>query len=167
MSKRWHKFVSEVCNRLGNVRLWIASSKGTNLPPELHKETLTVPLRSAPSVVVEVDKGVRALENIPDYTCAGIPAPLDGPQVIRLHHQGPGHLEANIVECEQCGRNIATELQQLKVGAGQGKASSTLQDVFISKFKLVVQYRSASIVLFVLIIFINFCLFYFFLIQLT
>lgn len=115
--------MSEVCNRIGNVRLWIASSKGTNLPPELHKETLTVPLRSAPSVVAEVDKGVRALENIPDYTCAGIPAPLDGPKVIRLHHQGPDHLEANIVECEQCGRNIATELQQLKVGARQGKAS--------------------------------------------
>ncbi|XP_025098256.1 uncharacterized protein LOC112566336 [Pomacea canaliculata] len=123
LSKRWHRFVSEVCNHIGNVRLWIASSKGTNLPPELHKETLTVPLRSAPSVVAEVDKGVRALANIPDYTSAGIPAPLDGPQVIRLHHQGPDHLEANIVECEQCGRNIATELKQLKVGAGQANAS--------------------------------------------
>ena len=98
--------------------LWCAGVVHTNIPPELKEEILTTPLRSAPSVIREVQKrlGVWSRE-VHDYSDSGLSAPGDGPSVIKLLHDGDGHENRHPVDCDQCGRDVATQLTELGVGA--------------------------------------------------
>ena len=80
---------------------------------------LTTPLRSAPSVLREVQPALAARsDEIHGYSDSGLPAPGDGPIVIRLDHGGDGHRGLNPVDCDQCGRDVADTLRRIGVGGG-------------------------------------------------
>ncbi|PVD36608.1 hypothetical protein C0Q70_03593 [Pomacea canaliculata] len=76
-------------------------------------ETLTVPLRCAPSVLEEVTKGIKNTFGVCGYSTGAVPSPFDGPNVIRLHHCSSSHLVRWPLDCEQCGHDIAAELKKL------------------------------------------------------
>ena len=52
------------------------------------------------------------------YSDSGLPAPGDGPSVVRLIHRGNAHEGRRPTDCEQCGREVAAELRRLNVGTG-------------------------------------------------
>ena len=101
-----------------NLYLWCAGVYHRHIPPELQEEVLTTPLRSAPSVVRRVQPDLDVLSRvIHGYSDSGLPAPGDGPSVIELHHDGDGHRGRHPVDCDQCGRDVAAQLRELRVGA--------------------------------------------------
>ena len=80
---------------------------------------LTTPLRSAPSVVREVQPDLDERSHaIRGYSDSGLPAPGDGPSVIELDHDGNGHRGRHPVDCDQCGRDVAATLRSIGVGVG-------------------------------------------------
>ena len=101
-----------------NLYLWCAGVVHTDIPPVLQEEILTTPLRSAPSVIREVQPrlGVWSRE-VHDYSDRGLPAPGEGPSVIKLLHDGDDHRRRHPVDCVQCGRDVAAKLRELGVGA--------------------------------------------------
>ena len=102
-----------------HLYLWCAGVVHRDIPPELQEEVLTTPLRSAPSVVREVQPALDARsDDIHGYSDSGLPAPGDGPSVIRLDHGGYGHSGQYPVDCDQCGRDIAARLRRIGVGVG-------------------------------------------------
>ena len=101
-----------------SLYLWCAGVVHTNIPPELKEEVLTTPLRSAPSVIREVQPRLDEWsDEVYDYSDSGLPAPGDGPSVIKLLHDGDGHRSKHPVDCDQCGRDVAAQLRELGVGA--------------------------------------------------
>ena len=99
--------------------LWCAGVVHTDIPPELQEEVLTTPLRSAPSVVRELQPEFDEWSHlIRGYSDSGLPAPGDGPSVIKLHHDGDGHRAEYPVDCDQCGRDVADTLRRIGVGGG-------------------------------------------------
>ena len=111
--------MSELTGRVTHLYLWCAGVYHRHIPPELQEEVLTTPLRSAPSVVREVQPGLDLRSGaIHGYSDSGLPAPGDGPSVIELHHGGDGHRCRHPVDCDQCGRDVAATLRSLGVGDG-------------------------------------------------
>ena len=111
--------MSELTGRVTHLYLWCAGVDHIDIPPELQEEVLTTPLRSAPSVVWEVQSDLDVLSyEIHGYSDSGLPAPGDGPSVIELDHDGDGHRGLNPVDCDQCGRDVADTLRRIGVGAG-------------------------------------------------
>ena len=110
--------MTELTGRVKNLYLWCAGVVHTDIPPELQAEVLTTPLRSAPSVIREVQPrlGVWSRE-VHDYSDSGLPAPGDGPSMIQLLHRGHRHRSEHPVDCVQCGRDVAAQLRELDVGA--------------------------------------------------
>jgi hypothetical protein len=94
------------------LRLWCVSMFHTDIPECLQQEVLSTPLRSAPAVVREVVPALAKYANVMGYSDSGLPAPGDGPKVIRLHHAGAGHTGRWPVECPACGQNVARELTE-------------------------------------------------------
>ena len=102
-----------------HLYLWCAGVFHTAIPPALQEEVLTTPLRSAPVVMREVRSalGVWSLGDlVHDYSDSGLPAPGDGPSVVRLRHCGPRHTWRHPVDCVRCGRDVAALLRHLGVG---------------------------------------------------
>ena len=80
---------------------------------------LTTPLRSAPSVLRELQPELDEWSHlIHGYSDSGLPALGDGPSVIELDHDGDGHRGLNPVDCDQCGRDVADTLRRIGVGGG-------------------------------------------------
>ena len=111
--------MSELTGRVTHLYLWCAGVYHSDIPPELQEEVLTTPLRSAPSVLREVQSELDARSRvIHGYSDSGLPAPGDGPSVIQLHHRGDGHRGRYPVDCDQCGRDVADTLRRIGVGGG-------------------------------------------------
>ena len=111
--------MSELTGWVQNLHLWVASVYHNNRPPALQEELLTTPLRSAPVVVREVEQTIAMRSGfVHPYSDRGLPAPGDGPSVIRLTHHGNAHTGRDPTDCEQCGEDVAAELHRLGVGTG-------------------------------------------------
>ena len=111
--------MGELTERVTHLYLWCAGVYHDAIPPELQEEVLTTPLRSAPSVLREVQPELDVWSNeILGYSDSGLPAPGDGPSVIELHHDGYGHRGLYPVDCDQCGRDVADKLRSIGVGVG-------------------------------------------------
>ena len=112
-----HRLVSELTGRVTHLYLWCAGVGHTDIPPALQVELLTTPLRSAPAVLRAVQPafGVWSGE-VHGYSNSGLPAPGDGPSVVRLYHHGDGHTGRHPVDCVQCGHDVAVVLRRLGVG---------------------------------------------------
>lgn len=118
--ERYQKFVNDLMSRVPNLHLWTAGLWNNNAPSGLQLEPLTVPLRCAPIIQREVEKGfIRVTaSSLYNYSASAAPTPCDGPSIIRLSHQGLGHTSELPVDCEQCGVEIASVLtRHLHVGA--------------------------------------------------
>ena len=111
--------MSELTGRVTHLYLWCAGVVHTVIPRQLQEEVLTTPLRSAPSVLREVQSELYMWSGeIHGYSDSGLPAPGDGPSVIELDHRGDGHRGLNPVDCDQCGRDVADTLRRIGVGVG-------------------------------------------------
>ena len=111
--------VSELTGRVQNLHLWAAGVYHEHRPPALQEEVLTTPLRSAPVVQREVEQTVTMQSGfVHPYSDSGLPAPGDGPSVVRLTHRGNAHTGRDPTNCEQCGKDVVAELHRLCVGTG-------------------------------------------------
>ena len=109
----------ELTGRVRHLYLWCAGVSHRDIPPELQTEVLTTPLRCAPAVLREVGPLVDEWSSkVHPYTDSGLPAPGDGPSVVRLSHHGNAHTALKLTDCKQCGRDVATQLRRLGVGSG-------------------------------------------------
>ena len=109
--------MSELTGWVQNLHLWAACVYHIDRPTELQEEVLTTPLRSAPVVQREVEHTVTMrFGAIHPYSDSGLPAPGDGPSVVRLSHHGNAHTGRDPTDCEQCGEGVAAELLRLGVG---------------------------------------------------
>lgn len=95
----------------------MASPYDDQIPRDLQMEPLTIPLRCPPEVLQEVQLGVSQKSTIHHYNTDIVP-PCYGTTVIRLRHKGPLHRKHWPLDCFECGENIASTLEQLKVGIG-------------------------------------------------
>ncbi|XP_070206328.1 uncharacterized protein [Littorina saxatilis] len=125
--KRNRSLVTELIAKIPGLHLWAARIGNHDVPRELKEENLRLPLRSAPSVLREVEKAFCVYDDITKYSNNGVPSPADGLDVIRLSHHGDGHNGLWPDECEQCGRNVAVKLHSLGVG-GTGRMVDTCPD---------------------------------------
>ena len=115
--------MSELTGRVTHLYLWCAGVVHTDIPRQLQEEVLTTPLRSAPSVLRALQPALDDWSrSIHGYSDSGLPAPGDGPSVIKLLHDGDGHRRKHPVDCVQCGRDVAAQLRELRVGA-EGECS--------------------------------------------
>ncbi|XP_070206773.1 uncharacterized protein [Littorina saxatilis] len=120
--------------------IWMTSVQLHRIPRNIPVAEVTIPLRFAPVVQREVDRGLRehTYEVLP-YSERVVPAPGDGMKVITLRHAGPAHLQAYWpIDCEQCGSDIAhLLLRRFHVGHSghtsfpNGPATLEFRDVFI------------------------------------
>ena len=114
-----------------HLYLWCAGVYHRDIPRQLQEEVLTTPLRSAPSVLREVQPELDVWSDvIHGYSDSGLPAPGDGPSVIELDHDGDGtsvipldhdgygHRGRHPVDCDLCGRDVADTLRRIGVGGG-------------------------------------------------
>ena len=116
---RVRRLIKELAHSVRELHLWAAglTSSDEDVPPELLPQPLDTPLRSAPVIQREVAKGFHQFQ-VNDYgNSGGIPAPGDGPNVVRLSHAGAGHEGRWPVSCHRCGQEVAAELRRLGVGA--------------------------------------------------
>ena len=112
-----HRLVSELTGRVTHLYLWCAGVGHTDRPPALQVKLLTTPLRSAPAVIREVQPALGLWsDEVHGYSDNGLPAPGDGPSVVRLYHHGDGHTGRHPVDCVQCGHDVAALLRRLGVG---------------------------------------------------
>lgn len=102
----------------GTLHLWAAGVAHDDVPAPLRTEFLTTPLRSAPVVLREVQRGLRRFSDVRGYSHSGLPAPGDGLSVVHLSHRGNAHTGRWPVDCLQCGKDVAAELRRLGVGLG-------------------------------------------------
>ena len=99
--------------------MWCAGAEHIETPPGLQTEALTTPLRYAPSVLREVEPEIDKWTGvIHSYSDSGLPAPGDGPSVVRLSHLGNAHTGRRPTDCAECGQNVAVQLRRLGVGSG-------------------------------------------------
>lgn len=112
----YNHIARELLSRVPSLHYWAATNGKICVPEVFQSETLTVPLRCAPSVLEEVTKGIKNTFGICGYSTGAVPSPFDGPNVIRLHHCSSSHLVRWPLDCEQCGHDIAAELKKLGVG---------------------------------------------------
>ncbi|KAK7491622.1 hypothetical protein BaRGS_00017075, partial [Batillaria attramentaria] len=103
-------FCDEICTRVSQLRLWVASAGHSHTPARLTEFPMTEPLRTPPVVTREVEKSgfIREWKTILGYTPSPTPPPCDGPPLRVLYHRGQGHNEGRPPpECEQCGMDVA------------------------------------------------------------
>ena len=101
-----------------NLYLWCAGVVHTDRLKKLQKEVLTTPLRSAPSVIREVRERLDEWSGeVHDYSDSGLPSPGDWHNPKELQHRGHRHRSKHPVDCDQCGRDVAAQLRELRVGA--------------------------------------------------
>ncbi|XP_070203707.1 uncharacterized protein [Littorina saxatilis] len=126
------QLVSQLAQRVPHLYLWCASVYNDDIPPALQTQVFTVPLRSAPAVLREIQPVIHRYP-VYDYSDSGVPAPGDGLSVIRLSHHGNAHTGRWPVDCAQCGQDIAAVLRRLGVGSIVANSPSRLsyRDVFV------------------------------------
>lgn len=97
--------------------LWAASTYHKDNPDPLILEELVFrePLRTPPVITREVEQAgvMREWESVYRYKEPEAPLPTVGPSVKHLSHAGH---EAEVYDCEQCGKNVADVLKELHVG---------------------------------------------------
>ncbi|XP_070203668.1 uncharacterized protein [Littorina saxatilis] len=127
------QLVSQLAQRVPHLYLWCATVYNDDIPPALQTQVFTVPLRSAPAVLREIQQGVQGYDFVHDYSDSGVPAPGDGLSVIRLSHHGNAHTGRWPLDCAQCGQDIAAVLRRLGVGSIVANSPSRLSysDVFV------------------------------------
>ncbi|KAK7098194.1 uncharacterized protein [Littorina saxatilis] len=129
---RHTRLVTRLAQQVPHLYLWCAGIHNTEIPPALQTQVFTVPLRSAPAVLREIQPGMQDYP-VHDYSDSGVPAPGDGLSVIRLSHHGNAHTGRWPLDCAQCGQDIAAELCRLGVGRSVANSPSRLsyRDVFV------------------------------------
>ncbi|KAK7098189.1 hypothetical protein V1264_002541 [Littorina saxatilis] len=132
LGRRHTRLVTRLAQRVPHLYLWCAGVHNTEIPPALQTQVFTVPLRSAPAVLREIQPVIHR-SPVHDYSDSGVPAPGDGLSVIRLSHHGNAHTGRWPVDCAQCGQDIAAELRRLGVGCSVANSSFQLsyRDVFV------------------------------------
>ncbi|KAK7106752.1 hypothetical protein V1264_017973 [Littorina saxatilis] len=127
------RLVSQLAQRVPHLYLWCATVYNDDIPPALQTQVFTVPLRSAPAVLREIQQGVQGYDVVHDYSDSGVPAPGDGLSVIQLSHHGNAHTGRWPLDCAQCGQDIAAVLRRLGVGSIVANSPSRLSysDVFV------------------------------------
>ena len=110
--------MSGLTGRVQNLNIWMAGVHDDTIPPQLQTEAFTTPLRSAPAILREMGPEIeRWSGHVLPYSDSGLPAPGDGPSVVRLLHEGNAHIQGGRpLDCAQCGREVAAELRRLDVG---------------------------------------------------
>ena len=114
-----HRLVSELTGRVPHLYLWCAGVGHTDIPPALQEEILTTPLRSSPVVLrgVQPELDLCSREGkVHGYSNSGLPAPGDGPRVVKLYQHGDGHTNDHPMDCVKCGHDVAAVLSRLGVG---------------------------------------------------
>ncbi|KAK7106592.1 hypothetical protein V1264_017826 [Littorina saxatilis] len=129
---RHTRLVTRLAQRVPHLYLWCACMEHRDIPPSLQTQVFTVPLRSAPAVLREIQPVIHRFD-VHDYSDSGVPAPGDGLSVIRLSHHGNAHTSRWPVDCAQCGQDIAAVLRRLGVGSSVASSPSRLsyRDVFV------------------------------------
>ncbi|XP_070203152.1 uncharacterized protein [Littorina saxatilis] len=129
---RHTRLVTRLVDRVPHLYLWCAGVEHDDIPPALQTQVFTVPLRSAPAVLREIQPVIHTF-NVHDYSDSGVPAPGDGLSVIRLSHHGNAHTGRWPLDCAQCGQDIAAVLRRLGVGSSVANSPSRLsyRDVFV------------------------------------
>ncbi|XP_070199111.1 uncharacterized protein [Littorina saxatilis] len=129
---RHTRLVTRLAQQVPHLYLWCAGVYNAGIPPALQTQGFTVPLRSAPAVLREIQPVIHKFA-VHDYSDSGVPAPGDGLSVIRLSHHGNAHTGRWPVDCAQCGQDIAAELRRLGVGSSVANSTSRLsyRDVFV------------------------------------
>ncbi|XP_070202895.1 uncharacterized protein [Littorina saxatilis] len=129
---RHTRLVTRLAQQVPHLYLWCAGVLNRDIPPALQTQVFTVPLRSAPAVLREIQPVIHRF-NVHDYSDSGVPAPGDGLSVIRLSHHGNAHTSRWPVDCAQCGQDIAAVLRRLGVGRNVANSPSRLsyRDVFV------------------------------------
>ncbi|XP_070203156.1 uncharacterized protein [Littorina saxatilis] len=129
---RHTRLVTRLAQQVPHLYLWCAGVLKTEIPPALQTQVFTVPLRSAPAVLREIQPVIHRV-NVHDYSDSGVPAPGDGLSVIRLSHHGNAHTGRWPLDCAQCGQDIAAVLRRLGVGSSVANSPSQLSysDVFV------------------------------------
>ncbi|KAK7093328.1 hypothetical protein V1264_007103 [Littorina saxatilis] len=129
--------IEELSARVSDLHIWVTSLLYAKVPSVLQREDMTVPLRSAPVVVREVEQGIAmARSAVLRYTHPVIPAPGDGLEVTRLFHCGVAHPGSSPVDCYRCGQEVADILRRFGVGTRvslftNGPSPLSYRDVFI------------------------------------
>ncbi|XP_070203703.1 uncharacterized protein [Littorina saxatilis] len=126
------RLVSQLAQRVPHLYLWCATVYNDDIPPALQTQVFTVPLRSAPAVLREIQPVIHRYP-VHDYSDSGVAAPGDGLNVIRLSHHGNAHTGRWPLDCAQCGQDIAAVLRRLGVGSSVDNRPSRLsyRDVFV------------------------------------
>ncbi|KAK7106609.1 hypothetical protein V1264_017842 [Littorina saxatilis] len=129
---RLTRLVTRLAQQVPHLYLWCAGTNNRDIPPALQTQVFTVPLRSAPAVLREIQPVIHRYP-VHDYSDSGVPAPGDGLSVIRLSHHGNAHTGRWPVDCAQCGQDIAAVLRRLGVGRSATNSPSRLsyRDVFV------------------------------------
>ncbi|XP_070202675.1 uncharacterized protein [Littorina saxatilis] len=124
--------VTRLAQQVPHLYLWCAGTNNCDIPPALQTQVFTVPLRSAPAVLREIQPVIHRFK-VHDYSDSGVPAPGDGLSVIRLSHHGNAHTGRWPLDCAQCGQDIAAVLRRLGVGRSAANSPSRLsyRDVFV------------------------------------
>lgn len=117
MASCYQFFLKELHKRVPHLHFWAAVLRRASRSKVLKVGKLTEPLRSSPVVQREVQRGFRSLTDVYPYSREGVPSPWDGPEVVRLRHEGKSHQVRWPTECRQCGRDIGEKLRELGVGA--------------------------------------------------
>ncbi|XP_070201236.1 uncharacterized protein [Littorina saxatilis] len=129
---RHTQLVTRLAQQVPHLYLWCAGILNRDIPPALQTQVFTVPLRSAPAILREIQPVIHRV-NVHDYSDSGVPAPGDGLNVIRLSHHGNDHTGRWPLDCAQCGQDIAAVLRRLGVGRSVANSPSRLsyRDVFV------------------------------------
>ncbi|XP_070201261.1 uncharacterized protein [Littorina saxatilis] len=129
---RHTQLVTRLAQQVPHLYLWCAGVYNTEIPPALQTQVFTVPLRSAPAILREIQPVIHRFD-VHDYSDSGVPAPGDGLSVIRLSHHGNAHTGRWPLDCAQCGQDIAAVLRRLGVGRSVANSPSRLsyRDVFV------------------------------------
>ncbi|XP_070183249.1 uncharacterized protein [Littorina saxatilis] len=129
---RHTQLVTRLAQQVPHLYLWSAGIVNTEIHPALQTQVFTVPLRSAPAVLREIQPVIHRYP-VHAYSDSGVPAPGDGLSVIRLSHHGNAHTGRWPLDCAQCGQDIAAVLRRLGVGRSAANSPSRLsyRDVFV------------------------------------
>ena len=113
--------VDLLTSTIPDLRLWAAGIHDANIPPALQRMLLTLALRAAPDLVMEVQAGFSSDGSVPAYSLGGH-APCGGAGVWTVLHGGPGHAPGDWPkDCGECGRQTARLLLNLLVTSTQGE----------------------------------------------
>ncbi|XP_025087014.1 uncharacterized protein LOC112559807 [Pomacea canaliculata] len=131
MLRHFKTFCDKLLRQVSGLHLWAASCFFRDATSDdWQVEYLTRPLRSPPAVVKEVEKDRYIAEHheVMKYKERGVPDHTDGPPVIRLYHLGQSHAGRRPLDCVTCGREVASFLHSLRVGATENITTTSRLD---------------------------------------